>query len=165
MISSGPHSESAQGTFRQRNAKPARVQADPGPAAPGRSGSLVRAVIADDSPMVLKTLTSLLQKQGNMQLIGSATDGYGALRRVIELRPDLVLMDQQLQGMSGLEATRQIKARSRAPAVILVTVDDTPACRDAARAAGTDGFVGKQHLLTRLRPALQRLFPRKARAI
>ena len=79
----------------------------------------------------------------------------------MELSPDLVLMDTQLSGINGLEATRQIKARSHAPAVILVTADDTPGCRAAARAAGTDGFVGKQHLSTRLRPAIRKLFPAK----
>ena len=64
-------------------------------------------------------------------------------------------------GINGLEATRQIKVRPQAPAVILVTADDTPGCRAAARAAGTDGFVGKQHLSTRLRPAIRKLFPAK----
>jgi DNA-binding NarL/FixJ family response regulator len=58
-----------------------------------------------------------------------------------------------------LEATRQIKACSQAPTVILVTADDTPRCREAARAAGTDGFVDKQHLFTQLRPAIRKLFP------
>ena len=119
----------------------------------------VRALIVDDSPLVMKTLALLLEQQSNVQLIGSATDGYGAVRRAMELSPDLVLMDLHLPGINGLEATRQIKARSQAPAVILVTADDTPGCRAAARAAGTDGFVGKQHLFAQLRPAIRKLFP------
>lgn len=142
-----------------RKAHSARARPDPGPAQPGDNGRPLRAVIVDDSPLVLKTLTSLLGQQSNVQLIGSATDGYGAVRRVLELSPDLVLMDLQLPGINGLEATRQIKSRSPAPAVILVTADDTPATREAARAAGTDGYVDKQHLFTHLRPAIRRLFP------
>jgi DNA-binding NarL/FixJ family response regulator len=71
----------------------------------------------------------------------------------------LVLMDLNLPGMNGLEATRQIKARSPAPTVIVVTADDTLECRAAARAAGTDGFVGLRHLFTQLRAAIRRLFP------
>ncbi len=146
---------------RRRSAHSVRAQAHPGPEpeALGDKGTPVRAVIVDDSPSVLKTLTWLLEQQSDVQLIGSATDGYGAVRRVMELRPDLVLMDLQLPGINGLEATRQIKARSQAPAVILVTADDTPGCRAAALAAGTDGFIGKQHLFTQLRPAIRKLFP------
>ena len=118
----------------------------------------VRAVIADDSPSILKALTSLLEQERNVQLIGSAMDGYGAVRCAMELRPDLVLMDLHLHGINGLEASRQIKARLQAPTVILVTADDTPEHREAARAAGTDGVVARQHLRTQLRPAIRKLF-------
>ena len=149
------------GQVNQRGHKmhSARAQANHGPAAPGGNGKPVRAVIVDDSPPLLRILTSLLEQETNVQLIGSATDGFGAVRRVLELRPDLVLMDLHLPGINGLEATRQIKAHPQAPAVILVTADDTPGCRDAARAAGTDGFVDKQHLSTELPPVIQKLFP------
>src|ERR1035441_9152468 len=128
---------------------------------PAVDGSPVRALIVDDSPSALKTLALFLQQQSDLQLIGSATDGYGAVRRAMELSPDLVLMDSQLSGINGLEVTRQIKAHPQAPAVILVTADDTPGCRAAARAAGTDGFVGKRHLSAQLRPAIRKLFPAK----
>jgi DNA-binding NarL/FixJ family response regulator len=143
---------------RVRKAPTARARPDHGSAQPGGNRRPLRAVIVDDSPFVLKTITSLLEEQTNVQIIGAATDGYGAVRRVRELHPDLVLMDLQLPGINGLEATRQIKARSQAPAVILVTADDTPRSREAARAAGTDGFVDKQHLFTQLRVAIQKLF-------
>ena len=120
---------------------------------------LIRAVIVDDSPSVLKALSMILEEETNVQLIGTATDGYHAVRRVAELAPDLVLMDLQLPGINGLEATRQIKARSQAPSVIMLTADDTPACRAAARAAGTDDFVGKQQMFTQLHAAIRKLFP------
>jgi len=135
------------------------------PRGPADDGSPVRALIVDESPSVLKTLASLLEQQTDVQLIGSATDGYGAVRRAMELSPDLVLMGLHLPGINGLEATRQIKARSQIPAVILVTADGTPGCRAAARAAGTDGFVGKQHLSTQLRPVIRKLFPRKSNTL
>jgi CheY-like chemotaxis protein len=68
-------------------------------------------------------------------------------------------MDLQLPGMNGLEVTRQIKTRAQAPAVIMITADDTPECRAAASAAGTDGFVEKQNLFSQLRAAIRKLFP------
>jgi DNA-binding NarL/FixJ family response regulator len=124
----------------------------------------VRTVVVDDSPMMLKTLSLFLERQGGIELIGTATDGRHAVRRVIELEPDLVLMDLRLPGMNGFDATRRIKARSPAPAVIMVTADDTPECRAAASAAGTDGFVGKQQMFTQLPAAIRKLFPRVARS-
>ena len=71
--------------------------------APADNGSPVRALIVDDSPLVMKTLALLLEQQSNVQLIGSATDGYGAVRRAMELSPDLVLMDMNLPGINGLK--------------------------------------------------------------
>jgi len=119
----------------------------------------IRTVVADDSPLVLKILSSFLEQQRDFQLVGTATDGHHAVRRVVELEPDLVLMDSRLPGLNGLDAARQIKARVRAPAVIIVTEDDTPGCRAAASAAGTDGFVGKGGIFKQLQREIRRLFP------
>jgi CheY-like chemotaxis protein len=122
----------------------------------------VRTVVVDGSPVMLKTLSLLLELQHGLQLVGTATDGRHAVRRVMELQPDLVLMALRLPGMHGFDATRRIKARSPAPAVIIVTGEDTPECRAAASAAGSDGFVGKQQMVTQLPAAIRRLFPRLA---
>ncbi len=137
-----------------------RVEASRSSREAGNDNGPIRAVAVDDSPMVLKTLSAILEAQSGVQVIGTATDGYGAVRRVLELEPDLVLMDLSLPGMNGLEATRQIKAHWQAPVVILVTAEDTPECRAAADATGTDGFVGKQQMFTELNPTIRKLFPR-----
>jgi CheY-like chemotaxis protein len=159
MISLGPE-------LKPNCDEPSRGKAQAGRAAAGsgvrrvqREFCPVRTVVVDDSPGMLKLLSTFLEEQHDFQLVGTATDGLNAVRRVVELRPDLVLMDMQLPGMNGLEATRQIKARSAAPAVIMVTADDTPECRAQARAAGTDAFVGKLHMLPQLHRALKTLFP------
>jgi DNA-binding NarL/FixJ family response regulator len=146
-----------------QKAHPVRAESDDGPEEAAIDARPIRAVVLEESPMILKTLSSILQERDDVQLVGTATDGYHAVRRVVELAPDLVLMDLHLPGMNGLEATRQIKARSPAPAVIVVTADDTPECRAAARAAGTDGFVGLRHLFIQLRAAIRKLFPRPTR--
>src|ERR1035437_4006327 len=138
---------------------PDQMEAGHGPDKADTDGWAIRTVVVDDSPSVLKALSSFLDLQHDFQLVGTAADGVHAVRRVVELEPDLVLMDLRLSGMNGLEATRQIKARSRAPAVIMVTTDDTPGSRAAASAAGTDGFVSKQHMFAQLRTAIRKLFP------
>jgi DNA-binding NarL/FixJ family response regulator len=138
---------------------PDRAGIDHVPDEAGAGVGPIRTVVVNDSPIILKTLSCFLEQQQDFQLVGSATDGNHAVRRAMELQPDLVLMGLRLTGMNGLEATRQIKARSQAPAVIMVAANDTPACRAAARAAGTDGFVGKQNLFSQLRTAIRKLFP------
>jgi len=126
---------------------------------PPCSGTLIRAVVVDDSPANLKMLSSLLEGQDDIQLVGTATDGYHALHRVRELEPDLVLTALRLEGINGLELARHFKARPRAPAIIIVTAEDTAECRAAARAAGVDGFVSKRHMLAHLPAVIRRLFP------
>ena len=123
--------------------------------------SPVRTVLADGSPMMLKTFSLLLQREHGVQVVGTATDGHRAVRRALELQPDLVLMDLRLPGLNGFEATRRIKARSPASAVIVVTDDDTPECRAAASASGINGFVGKRQMFTELATAIRALFPRE----
>ena len=93
--------------------------------------------------------------------MGTAANGRQALRRVTALEPDLVFMDVRLPGMSGLKATRRIKARNDGSvAIIIMTADDHPGCRAAAKAAGADGFVGKTaSMFTALQSTIRRLFP------
>jgi two-component system response regulator DesR len=138
---------------------PDQMEVGHGPDKADTDGWAIRTVVVDDSPSVLKALSSFLDLQHDFQLVGTAADGVHAVRRVVELEPDLVLMDLRLSGMNGLEATRQIKARPQAPTVIMVADDDTPESRAAASAAGTDAFVGKQHMFTQLRTAIRKLFP------
>jgi two-component system, NarL family, response regulator DesR len=140
-------------------AEPVRAESNHIPKEGRSDGRAICAVVLEESPMLLKTLSSILEERDDVQLVGTATDGYHALRRVVELAPDLVLMDLQLPGINGLDAARQIKARSQPPAVIVVTANDTPGCRAAARAAGTDGFVAKRHVFTQLRATIRKLFP------
>ena len=151
--------EPGQACLQKGKSPFARPRAYHAPATRKANGRPLRVVIVGDSPVLLRVLSTLLEAQNNTQLIGSATDGYGAVRRVLELRPDLVLMDLHLPGINGLEASREIKSQPQAPAVIMVTADDTPGCRAAALAAGTDGFVDKQHLFAQLPPAIRKLFP------
>jgi DNA-binding NarL/FixJ family response regulator len=155
------HDRTANGKKPIENkALPHRAEADSGPDEAVADGWPIRTLVVDDSPVVLKTLSLLLAEESGFQLVGTAIDGPHAMRRVIELHPDLVLTDLQMPGMNGLEVTRRIKALSPAPAVIMVTADDTPECRAAASAAGTDGFVGKLNMFTQLRAAIRNLFPR-----
>lgn len=161
MNSLGQGRKASRVDMAKRKAPPDRAVAGHGSDEAGAGIGPIRTVVVNDSPIILKTLSSFLELHQGFQLVGSATDGSHAVRRAVELQPDLVLMGLRLTRMNGLEATRQIKARSQAPAVIMVTANDTPACRAAALAAGADGFVGKRHMIKQLPTVIRRLFPGK----
>jgi len=144
-------------------APPFRAQAQHGSEQIGIDEGLLRALVVNDSPRMLKRLNSLLEEHGDFLSVGSATDGHQAMRRVVELEPDLVLMSLRLTVMNGLEVTRLIKSRARPPTVIMVVPDDISENRAAAFAAGSDDFIGVREILTRLPATIRRLFSLEAR--
>jgi len=105
----------------------------------------------------------MLVKESGFELVGTATNGHQALRYVADLKPDLVLMDFEMPCMDGLEATRSIKQSGRqsgyAPVIVIVTSEDTLACRSRAEEAGANGFVPKsENLRAQLKSTLDSLF-------
>jgi CheY-like chemotaxis protein len=131
------------------------------------SDTRVKALVVDDSPMMLKILARILEEAGNIHLVGSATDGCQALRLASALSPDLVLMDVHMPHLNGIQATRYLKGFKRPPIVIIVTTDDSSSERSMAERAGADGFIIKEgNLRHRLLGMLQDLFgPGNARRV
>lgn len=84
--------------------------------------SEVTVLIVDDHLLVREGLRALLADEPNVRVLGEAETGEGALELVEQLQPGLVLMDIQLPGISGIEATRRIKRARPSTAVILLTM-------------------------------------------
>ena len=123
------------------------------------SNTSIRTLVVDDSPFMLRILAGILEGAGNFDLVGTATDGWQALRHVTALSPDLVLLDLHLPHPNGIEATRYIKAHAHPPIVIMVTSDDSSSAKSMAEKAGADAFVSKAgNLSARLTRTLQDLF-------
>jgi len=111
-----------------------------------RTDTRLHALVVDDSQDYLDALTHLLATFpciGNTRHALSASE---ALAQIDEEQPDLMLVDIAMPDTNGLELTRTVKARSHPPRVIIVTLYDAPAYREAAKAAGADGFLGKSQL-------------------
>jgi two-component system, NarL family, response regulator DesR len=104
---------------------------------------LVRVLIVDDTPRVLQDLRQLLELSGAVEIVGEASDGAQAVRLAEELSPQVVVMDLEMPGMDGYEATRRIKARVPAARVVILSVHASPAEMDRARLSGADSFVTK----------------------
>jgi len=117
----------------------------------------MRILLVDDSVEFLDVAARILSADSIVEIVGRAQSGYEALRRVNELRPDLVLMDLAMPGMNGLEATRLIKEDPLGPKVVILTLHDNREYRTVAEALGADGFVSKSELGTQLQPLIQKL--------
>jgi two-component system response regulator AlgR len=84
----------------------------------------IRTLIVDDEPLAVERLQILCARIPRLTLVGTATDGAGALRLIDGVHPDLLLLDIQMPGLDGMTLTRQMADRTPRPAVIFVTAFD-----------------------------------------
>lgn len=103
----------------------------------------MRVLVADDHPLFRDGLRTLLDSTPEADLIGEAATGEEAVARVAELQPDLVVMDIQMPGMDGIEATRRISSDSPHVRVLIVTMFEDDVTVFRAMRAGARGYVLK----------------------
>jgi DNA-binding NarL/FixJ family response regulator len=104
---------------------------------------MIRVVIADDHPLVRRALVRLLDGVDQITVVGAASDGAEAVAAALEHSPDVVLMDLEMPGRSGIDATQALTAAgSEARVVILTTFSDRRRIL-AALDAGAVGYLLK----------------------
>lgn len=117
------------------------------------SSDRVRVLVVDDNQAILARATAVLSPR--CTVIGTATDGASAIEAARDLRPDVIVLDISMPGMTGLEVAYELrKARSEA-AVVFLTVHNEAELIEAARAAGGIGYVLKARLASDLLTAVQ----------
>lgn len=115
---------------------------------------LVRVLIVDDTPQVRQDLHLLLQLTGELEVVGEASNGMEAITQAEAVQPDVVVMDIEMPGMDGYEATRQIKARGLAARVVVLSIHVDSDNVQRAREAGADVFVDKAARFEKLLSAI-----------
>jgi DNA-binding NarL/FixJ family response regulator len=103
----------------------------------------IRVLLVDDHAVVRRGLHDLLASASGIEVVGEAADGAEALTRARELRPDLVLMDLQMAGVDGVEATRLLQAAEHVPQVLVLTSFSDRERIVAALDAGAVGYLLK----------------------
>ncbi|WP_082539147.1 response regulator transcription factor [Microbacterium sp. Root553] len=121
------------------------------------AGGGIRLLIADDQALVRGALGALLDLESDLTVVGMASDGAEAVQRAGELRPDVCLMDIQMPGMDGIEATHRIRETSPATRVLVVTTFARPGYLRAALDAGASGFIVKDTPAEQLAEAVRRV--------
>lgn len=103
----------------------------------------LRVLIADDHPIFRNGMRALLDSVPDLKAIGEAATGDDAIARAAELQPDVILMDLQMPGIGGVEATRQILFASPHIRVLVVTMFEDDYSVFTAMRAGARGYIVK----------------------
>jgi DNA-binding NarL/FixJ family response regulator len=101
-----------------------------------------RVLVADDLASVLRAITALLQ--GSFNVVGMVSDGKAALDGILELQPDLAILDISMPGMNGLEVATELKGSLSRTKIVFLTVHEDSGIMAACLAAGALGYVVKE---------------------
>jgi DNA-binding NarL/FixJ family response regulator len=110
----------------------------------GPAGRSIRVVVVDDHDLFRTGLVRLLSEQDGIEVVEQAADGERAVRVVGREKPDVVLMDLRLPGISGVEATRRILEQLPGANVLMLTISDLERDVTDAIQAGARGYLLKE---------------------
>jgi two-component system response regulator NreC len=120
--------------------------------------STIRLILVDDHEIVRIGLRMLLQAQPDIEIVAEASSGEEAIDLVQMHQPDVVLMDVTMPGMSGMEATRQLKASCPSAAVLALTIHEEEDYFFQMLQAGASGYVPKRVAADELIRAIHTVF-------
>ena len=115
-----------------------------------------RTLVADDSATILHAMCTLLEHHKIVEIVGRAESGSEAIDRVSELQPELVLLDADMPGMSGLRTALLISQMHPQVEIILMSMDTSAHFRTACAGCGASAMIYKPRFLQELRDFLRR---------
>ena len=105
--------------------------------------SPIRVLIADDHPLVVEGVAGVLETYDTVEVVGKASNGEQALKEYDRARPDVILMDLNMPGISGLAATEILLERHPKARVLILSMHDSPEYIATALRHGAKGYVLK----------------------
>jgi DNA-binding NarL/FixJ family response regulator len=103
----------------------------------------MRVVLADDHEIVRKGIRAIVNGHSPWTVCGEAENGQQAIDLVLELKPDLVVLDLSMPVMNGLQATARIRQLAPSTKILVLSMHDSPQVEHGALAAGADAFLTK----------------------
>ena len=116
----------------------------------------IRVLIVDDLDHVRQGLRTVLELTDEQEVVAEAGTGLEAVQLAEQIKPDVILMDLEMPGLDGLEATGRIKSRHPNTGVVMLTIYDDPKNRKRAANAGVDAFLKKGAPLDQILAAIHR---------
>lgn len=104
---------------------------------------MIRVVVVDDHPVVRDGVVATISSAPDLEVVGQAANGPGAVRVTAAAEPDVVVIDLRMPGGGGVEAVREMKARGLKASVLVLTTYDTDSETVAAIEAGATGYLLK----------------------
>ena len=122
----------------------------------------MRVLIVDDNYEYRRLLRRILAEQQDLMLVAEASDGEEGVRLAQQLKPDVILMDIDMPGTNGLQATRRIKESLASATVLLVSALDSEAHRECAMDCGADTYLPKTTPISEFLSVIRRVQRTKA---
>lgn len=120
----------------------------------------IRLMLVDDHAAIREGLARLLGKERDIDVVGQASDGEGAVDLALRLAPDVILMDIEMPGVDGIEATRRILPQRPGTKILGFTMHTEGELTQALLAAGAVAFLSKSNSLEELTKAIREAMPR-----
>ncbi len=117
--------------------------------------SSFRILIADNFEPWRRFVSSTLQKDESLEIVGMASDGFEAVQKAIELKPDLVLLSLGLPKLNGLEAAKRISEAVPGVKLLFATQNTDPEVMTGALSNGAHGYLWKMDASRELLPAIR----------
>jgi len=103
----------------------------------------IRLMLVDDHPILRTGLVNLVQRQGDLRVVGQAGSGEEAVRLAEACQPDICLLDLSLPGIDGFETMRRLRAQRPQMRIVVLTSTDSAEAATRALREGASGFVSK----------------------
>jgi len=116
---------------------------------------MINVMLVDDQNLVRKGVRSLLELSAEIEVIAEAADGAEAIRMIPEVKPDVVLLDMRMPGLSGLDVLRQLSQDDKLPPTIILTTFDDDELVLAGIRSGARGYLLKDVALAELVNAIR----------
>jgi len=118
----------------------------------------IAVLLAEDNANFRKSLKLLIESDGDIEVVGEAKNGLEAVRLIVSLHPEVVVMDLAMPLLNGLEATRQIMETSPATRVLILSAHPDPEYIKQAVMCGASGYLIKQSSTQVLAQAVREVF-------
>ncbi|NMB01626.1 MAG: response regulator transcription factor [Firmicutes bacterium] len=104
---------------------------------------MIKVLIVDDHPLLRQGLSTLLELEGGINVVGQASNGPEALRLAAELQPDVILLDINMPGMNGIEVAKTVRKRHPEVAILVLTIHDNESYVNEMIRSGAKGYLLK----------------------